>query len=82
MFGGGQQVALPALGRRVVDLEHPHPAHQGRAVGGAVEAGAEDDVLAQAAGGQGGQALLGPAAAHGDLGRAPASTMWSPLRRW
>jgi hypothetical protein len=52
----------------VVDLEHPHPAHERRAVGEAVQAGPEDHVLVQAAVGQLGQPPLGPAAADGDLG--------------
>jgi hypothetical protein len=52
----------------VVDLEGAQAGGRRRAVGEAVQAGAQEHVLVKAAVGQLGQALLGVTAADGDLG--------------
>jgi len=67
----------------MVDFEYPDLAGQMGPVSEGIQAGAEHDVLADAAPDAVGQAGLGIAAAAGDLGRAraPDKIGWVPCAR-
>jgi isopenicillin N synthase-like dioxygenase len=67
---GRERAALPVLGSRVIDLEHPDPAaacQAAAAVGERVQAGPEDHVLGDAPADGAGERVLGVPAAAGDL---------------